>query len=114
MRDRQQFLFGCFRFNAMVVSLWFGYFRDLPHIDQVLCEGYRLRVARDGDGAVHIATRFAIFAIRDANHGTAELSEKCKAFPTMEPKARNVPWETQIQGKYVCLTLSPFCNIKKE
>lgn len=50
------------------------FLEDLPHVDQVLCEGHRLRVARDSDGAVHVSARFAILTVRDSNHGPAELS----------------------------------------
>lgn len=50
-------------------------FHGDSHIDQVLCEGYRFRIARDGDGSVHVAARLAILAVGDANHGATELSD---------------------------------------
>jgi hypothetical protein len=45
------------------------------HIDQVLCKGHGFSIARYSNGAVHIAARFAVFTIRDSNHGATELSD---------------------------------------
>ena len=50
------------------------FFQGLPHVDQVLCERYGLGVARDSDSAVHIAARFTILAVGDANHSSTKLS----------------------------------------
>ncbi len=44
----------------------------LPHVDQVLGQGNRLRVAGHGDGPVQAgATALALFAVGDADHGAA-------------------------------------------
>ena len=52
--------------------------RDLPHVDQVLCERYGLGIARDSDSAVHIPARLAILAVRNTNHGSTKLSGRRK------------------------------------
>ena len=47
---------------------------DLPHVDQVLCQGDWLSVAGDSDGSVSVAAIFTVLAIGDSNHRPTQLS----------------------------------------
>lgn len=47
---------------------------DSPHVDQVLSERDGVGVAADCDRTIGVAT-LAFFAIRDANHGTGDLTD---------------------------------------
>ena len=48
---------------------------DLPHVDQVLSQSDRLRVAGNGDRAIRVAAGLAVLAVGNPDHGSAELSE---------------------------------------
>lgn len=47
--------------------------RHSPHVDQILGERHCVRIAADGDRAIGVAA-LAFLAVRDANHGAANLA----------------------------------------
>lgn len=47
---------------------------DSPHVDQVLSECDGVRVSADCNRTIGVAT-LALFAIRNANHGTGDLTD---------------------------------------
>lgn len=46
----------------------------LPHVDQILGERNRVRIAADRDRAIGVAA-LALLAVRDADHGAADLPD---------------------------------------
>ena len=48
--------------------------KGLPHVDQVLRQGHRLRVPRDADGPVQVRRSVPVLAVRDTDHRSRELS----------------------------------------
>lgn len=56
-------------------SIWILQYHS-PHVDQILSESNRVRIATDGDGSVSISA-FSLFAVRNSNHGTRYLAYLC-------------------------------------
>ena len=82
----------------------------LPHVDQVLGQGHRLRIAGDGDGSVHAGrvsacaaattaatthARITVLTVGDPNHGPAKL-------PLNETKQSHTRTGTSIISPCVC------------
>lgn len=46
----------------------------LPHVDQILRQGHRVRITGDGDGPVGVSA-VTLLAVRDADHCTGDLAD---------------------------------------
>ena len=49
--------------------------KNLPHVDEILCQGNTLTVSTDGDSSVKICWSISVLTVGDSYHRATNLSE---------------------------------------
>lgn len=59
-----------------------------PHVDEILCQRYSVRIPGDGDRAVRCST-LSLLAITDSDHSAGDLTDLCDFGATFTDDATN-------------------------